>query len=355
MRDTPDYPIDPVQETLVQAEPLKALLVALYVKKGMFRVEADIAASRQIEADLRGIQSHGSRATPRYLMAMDRGDIDPRGQTQVVTRTSAIAVIDGGRNLGHVASTKAMQMAIEMARGVGTGTVAVRNSQHFGAASVYALMAAEAGMIGYCTTSTGTATVAAYGSRQAATANNAFAWAAPVRSGAPFCLDMACAVSSWGKVHSLGLYGRKIPAGWALDAEGNPTDEPALTKTLLPAAGPRGYGLAFMCSVLAGPLVGSRMPLHKTHNPETDGSEHFFYAIDVSQFGDAERYFAEIEQTIADIQALPTQPGFDRVTLPGALEWERADKWRTEGIPLHNDHLRELADVAAKMKVAVPW
>src|SRR5258708_39343923 len=148
MREIPDYPLDSSQEIVVQAEPLKELLVALYLRKGMFRAEGEIAAARQIEADLRGIQSHGSRATPRYLSAMDRGDIDPRGQTLVTTRTPAIAVIDGGRSLGHVASTKAMQIAIEMARAVGTGTVGVRNSQHFGAASVYSLMAAEAGMIG---------------------------------------------------------------------------------------------------------------------------------------------------------------------------------------------------------------
>lgn len=355
MPDIPDYPLDPSQDVVIQAEPLKALLIALYVRKGMFRAEAETAAARQIEADLRGIQSHGSRATPRYLGAMDRGDIDPRGQTLVVTKTPAIAVLDGGRNLGHVASTKAMQMAIEMARAVGTGTVGVRNSQHFGAASVYALMAAEAGMIGYCTTSTGTATVAAYGSRQPATANNAFAWAAPARSGAPFCLDMACAVSSWGKVQALGMYGRQLPPGWALDAAGNPTDVPAEAKTLLPAAGARGYGLAFLCSILAGPLEGGKMPLHKTRNPEAEGSEHFFYAIDIAQFGEPERYYAEIERTMTDIRGLGTQPGFERVTLPGELEWERSNRWRNEGIPLHRDHVKELGEVAGKLKIAVPW
>jgi LDH2 family malate/lactate/ureidoglycolate dehydrogenase len=355
MPDLPDYPLDAAQDVIVPAGPLKDLMVALYVRKGMFRAEAEIAASRQIEADLRGIQSHGSRATPRYLAAMDRGEIDPRGQTLVKTRTAAIVVLDGGRNLGHVASTKAMAMAIEMARTVGTGTVGVHNSQHFGAASVYSLMAAEAGMIGYCTTSTGTATVAAYGSRQAATANNAFAWAAPVRRGAPFCLDMACAVSSWGKVHALGMYGKQVPAGWALDAEGNPTENPAAAKTLLPAAGPRGYGLAFLCSILAGPLEGGKMPLHKTRSPEAEGSEHFFYAIDVKQFGDLEGYYNEMERTMADIRGLPTQPGFSQVTLPGELESERAERWRKDGIPLHRDHVKELKEVSASMKVTIPW
>jgi LDH2 family malate/lactate/ureidoglycolate dehydrogenase len=355
MPDTPDYPLDDAQEIVVDANALKELMVALYIKKGMFRAEAEIAAARQIEADLRGIQSHGSRATPRYLAAMDRGDIDPRGQTLVVNKTPAIALLDGGRNLGHVASTKAMQMALEMAAAVGTGTVGVRNSQHFGAASVYALMAAKLGMIGYCTTSTGRATVAAYGSRQAATANNAFAWAAPARSGAPFCLDMACAVSSWGKVHALGMYGRSLPPEWALDAAGDPTSDPAEAKTLLPAAGARGYGLAFLCSILAGPLEGGKMPLHKTRNPEVEGSEHFFYAIDIRQFVEPESYHNEVEQTMADIRALETQPGFERVTLPGELEWERSVRWAREGIPMHRDHLKELGDAAATMKIAVPW
>lgn len=355
MHETPDVPADLSQEVIVPSEPLRELMVKMYVKKGMFKVQAEAAAARQIEADLRGIHSHGSRATPRYLAAMDAGDIDPRGQILVVSQTPAMAVLDGGRNLGHVASTKAIQMAIEMARNVGTGTVAIKNSQHYGAASVYVLMAAREGMIAYCTTSTGKATVAAYGSRQPATANNAFAWGAPVRNGAPFCLDMACAVSSWGKVQSLGMYGGILPGGWALDAEGNPTTDPKDAKTLLPAAGARGYGLAFLSSVVAGPLVGGKMPLHKTRNPESEGSEHFFYVIDLSKFVEPDKYYAEMEKTIADIRALAPAEGFSRVTLPGELEWERAERWAKDGIPLHRDHLRELKEVADKMKLTVPW
>lgn len=355
MLETPDIPRDPVQEIVVPVDALKELLIKMYVKKGMFRVEADMAASRQIEADLRGIHSHGSRATPRYLKAMDLGDIDPRGQVHTIKQTAAMAVMDGGRAMGHVASTKAMQLAIELARGAGTGTVAVRNSQHFGAASVYALLAAQAGMIGYATTSTGRATVAAYGSRQPAVANNAFAWAAPARAGTPFCLDMACATSAWGKVDSLKMYGQPLPAGWALDAEGHATTDPQAAKTLLPAAGARGYGLAFLCSVLAGPLVGGRMPLHKTKSPEAEGTEHFFYAIDVSQFVEPDKFHDEMERTINDIHALAPADGFDRVRLPGELESERAAAWAASGIPLHRDHLRELGEIATKMKLPAPW
>lgn len=355
MQQTLDYPSDRSQETLVAADRLRELLVKIYVKTGMFQAEAELAVDRQIEADLRGIQSHGSRATPRYVRAIDVGDIDPRGQTLTIVRTPAMAVLDGGRNLGHVASTRAMQMAIAMAREVGTGTVGVKNSHHFGAASVYALMAAREGMIGYCTTSTGRATVAAYGSSAPAVANNAFAWAAPSRSGAPFCLDMACAATSWGKIDALKLYGQPMPEHWALDEQGRPTRDPAQAKVLLPAAGARGFGLAYQCSILAGPLVGGKMPLHKTRHPEAEDTEHFFYCLDVARFGSIDRFFDEIDRTANEIRALPASDDSARVILPGDLEWQRAADWARDGIPLHRDHVAELTALAAKYKVAVPW
>src|SRR5262245_38166508 len=119
MSASPPYPNDSDQEVVVQPQALRELLVKMYVRQGMFQAEAEIAADRQIEADLRGIQSHGSRMAPRYLKAMDVGDIDPRGQTLVIQRTPAMALLDGGRGVGHVTSTKAVHMAVEMARAVG--------------------------------------------------------------------------------------------------------------------------------------------------------------------------------------------------------------------------------------------
>jgi ureidoglycolate dehydrogenase (NAD+) len=355
MAETLDIPSDPAQEIVCAATELEALMVRMLMQKGMYEAEAKIGAARLIEADLRGIHSHGSRSLWRYLEAMDTGGIDPRAQVITERETPAIAVLDGGKGLGHVAATKAMRLAIDKARAVGTGTVGVRHGQHYGAASVYALMAVEAGMIGFSTTSTGMATVAAYGSRKPATANNAVAWGVPTRSGAPFVLDMACGVSSWGKVESLRMYGRRLPSGWALDVDGNPTDDPHAAKTLLPFAGARGYGMAFLSSVLAGCLVGGRMPLHKTRNVTTDGSEHFFYAIDIAQFVDLETFYEELESTMGDIRALPPAEGFDAVRLPGQLEWERSQRWRRDGIPLHCDHVKKLEELAVGMKLAVPW
>jgi ureidoglycolate dehydrogenase (NAD+) len=355
MNQTLDIPADPSQEIVIQADDLADLMVRMLKAKGMYEAEARIGAARLVEADLRGIHSHGSRSIWRYLEEMDKGGIDPRSEVITIRETAAMAVLDGGKGLGHVAATRGMQLAIKKAREVGTGTVAVRRGQHYGAASVYALMAVEAGMIGFTTTNTGPATVAAYGSRKAATANNAISWGVPTRSGAPFVLDMACGISSWGKVESLKMYGRELPADWALDADGNPTRDPQAARVLLPFAGARGYGMAFLSSVLAGPLAGGRMPLHKTRNVAGDGSEHFFYAIDISQFVEPDRFYQELDATMAEIRALPPAEGFDAVRLPGDLEWERAARWKRDGIPLHRDHVKKLEELADAMKLTVPW
>lgn len=352
---SPDYPHDSTQEIRVPAAALRKLAIDLLVHKAMYEYDAETAADRLVEADLRGIQSHGTRALPRYLDSIDTGDIDPRASVLTVHETPAIGVLDGGRAIGHVAATKGMQLAIQKARDVGTGTVAIQNSQHFGAASVYALMAVAEGMIGYATTSTAGATVAAFGSRGPAVANNAFAWGVPSRAGAPFVLDMACAATSWGKVESFQLYGLPLPDGFALDAEGRPTNDARAAKVLLPCAGARGFGLAFLSSVLAGPLVGGKMPLHKTGRPAEEHSEHFFYAIDLKQFGDEDRFYHELDSTMAGIRALRPAEGFDKVRFPGELEWERADDYRKNGIPLHREHAAVLQARADKAGIGVPW
>lgn len=352
---TLDYPHDSGQEVAVPYAALRELTIELLINKKMFRFDAETAADRLLEADLRGIQSHGTRALPRYLEGMDAGEIDSRAKVLTLQETPAIAVLDGGRAMGHIAATRGMQLAIEKAKAVGTGTVAVKNSQHFGAASVYSLMAVQAGMIGYSTTSTAGATVAAFGSRGPAVANNAFAWGVPTRQGAPFMLDMACAATSWGKVESFKLYGLPLPEGMALDAAGNPTTDAAAAKVLQPCAGARGFGLAFLSSVLAGPLVGGKMPLHKTGRPYAERSEHFFYVIDLKQFVEEDRFYRELDSTIADIRALAPAEGFDKVRMPGELEWERSEVYRRDGIPLHRDHTAALAQCAAAAGIGVPW
>ena len=355
MPETIDYPHDSAQERLIPFDAIREFLVNVLILKGMYEAEAEIGVDRILAADLRGIYSHGCIAVNRYLKAMDDGDIDPRASSITLNETPAMAIIDAGRGLGHVAATRGMQLAIKKANDVGTGTVVVKNGQHLGACSMYVLLAIEQGMIGYCTTSTGGATVAAYGSRQAAVANNAFAWGIPTREGPPLVLDMACAVSSWGKIEALKTYGLPIPEGWALDNNGSPTTNAADAQTLLPAAGARGYGLALVSSVLAGPLAGRRMPLQKTGTPEGNGSDHFFQAINIEHFAEPDHFHRHLDATISEIRKMEPSEGFDQVRLPGELEWEREEAAKINGIPLHRDHIEVLDRIAEENKIETTW
>ena len=355
MSEPIDYPHDPSQEILVAEEALESLLAEMFVKKSVFAVDARTAAARLVEADLRGFHSHGCRMMDWYLKGLDEGHIDPRGQVLTLAETAAMAALDGSRALGQVAATKAMELAIEKARDVGTGTVTVKNSHHLGAAGVYVQLAVNAGMIGFCTTSTGRASVAGYGTHQRATSNHAQAWGIPTRSGAPIILDFAVAKASWGKINALGQYGLPIPDDWALDAEGQPTADPDAAKTLTPAGGPRGFGLGLVSGILAGALEGGRLPIARKREAMAEGSQHFVYVIDPEKFVELDRFYARIDEASAAIHALEPAPGFERVRLPGERQWHSLNQARQQGVRVHTKDAQMLKTLAASLGLAVPW
>jgi ureidoglycolate dehydrogenase (NAD+) len=341
-----------IREIVVQADPLREFAATLYQKAGVPPAHAKLTAELQVETDLRNVHSHGTRMAPGYIRGIQKGEINPRPNIRVVSEGPSFAVVDGDRGLGHPASALAMETAIHKARQTGVAAAGVRNAGHFGAAACYALMAVKEKMIGFSTTNTGGPSVAAPGSAVAVTANNPLSYALPAGEERSIVLDMACAVSSWGKVRTMQMYGQPIPPGWLLTADGEPTEDPAQGRILSPAAGPRGYGLALIMGVLAGPLIGGLMACHKRHG---EPSEHFFIAINVSSFTDYEGYAAEIDRGIRAIHAAKTARGVEQVYLPGELEWRKREAWVNNGIPLHIDHLRELANIANEFGVEICW
>lgn len=338
------------QDIIIQSDQLHTFTRTLYEKAGIAQADAQLMADLQVETDLRGVHSHGTRMAPWYIREILDGTMKAKPDVRVVQEAPGTAVIDGDGGLGHPPSAMAMQMAIEKAKSTGIGAAGARNAGHFGAAACYSMMAVEADMLGFSTTNTGGATVAAPGGAQGVVANNAMSYALPTGDERPIVLDMACGSSAWGKVRTLAMYGKPIPEGWLLTADGKPTVDASEGRILTPAGGPRGYGLAMVMGTLAGPLVGGLLACHKQDNP----SEHFFIAINIASFTDYDEYLAEMEQGVRTIHASRAAEG-NQVYLPGEIEWRNREQWIQSGIPLHVDHLSGLEGVANELGVEIFW
>lgn len=347
------------QETRVTAAQLRTLCAAMLEKLDVPAEDAALTAETLVEADLRGVTSHGTRALPRYLRSIQKGGTKARPDVRVLREGPAFAVMDGGAGLGQVVAHRAMSKAIELAKRSGVGAVAVDNSNHYGAAAYWAMMASSRDMIGVATTNGGGKNMAAFGGAQPVVGNSPLAFAAPSRGEPPIVLDMATGVVAQGKIGVAQMRGEKIPLGWGLTAEGEPTDDPAKATIVLPL-GPKGYGLALMMDVLSGPLRGAVMSVRTggfnlQGDPKPPNAGHFFLALDVAQFTDLEAFKDEQDEAIRAIRASKPQRGVERVYLPGEIEWNSKLERSKSGIPLHPLHSGALAEMARELKVGVPW
>ena len=232
-----------MQEIVVDSARLRDFARVLCEKAGLRSEDAEQMAILQVQTDLRGVHSHGTRALPGYLNLVLDGKMNPKPELRIVTEGPSFVVVDGDNGIGHLASAFAMETAIEKAKTTGIAAAGVRNAGHFGAAACYAIMAASSEMVGFSTTNTGGASIVAPGGAEAVVANNAMSYALPTGDGHPIVLDMACGVSAWGKIGTLRMYGKPIPEGWLIDDTGQPTSDPDKGRFLAPAAGPPGLRL----------------------------------------------------------------------------------------------------------------
>ena len=347
------------QEVRVTADELRAVCAAMLEKLNVPAEDAALTADSLVEADLRNVTSHGTRALPRYLKSIQKGGTRACPNVRVVREGPAFAVMDGDAGLGQVVAHRAMTKAIELAKKSGVGAVAVDNSNHYGAAAYWAMMASSQGLIGVTTTNGGGKNMAAFSGAEPVVGNSPFAFAAPSRGEPPIVLDMATGVVAQGKIAVAQMKGEKIPFGWGLTADGEQTDDPAKATIVLPL-GAKGYGLALMMDVLSGPLRGAVMSVRTggfdlSGDPKPPNAGHFFLALDVAQFTDLEAFKDETDESIRQIRASKPQRGVERVYLPGEIEWNHKLERAKSGIPLHPAHSGALEEMASELGVGVPW
>ncbi|MBC8152084.1 MAG: Ldh family oxidoreductase [Bacteroidetes bacterium] len=350
---------------MIDATRLRTFTEAIFLAIGCPETDAQLAADVLLSADLRGVDSHGVARLPGYVRLYDLGRLNPQPDIKVVHQTPSTAVVDGDRGLGLVVGPWAMRVAIEKANGVGTGWVAVRNSNHFGIAGYHAMLALDHDMIGQAMTHAAPLVAPTF-SLDKLLGTNPIAVAVPALTEPPFVADFASTAVAYGKLEILQRQGQPIPTGWAQDADGQPTTDANAVKNgggLLPLGSNRehgshkGYGLGAIVDIFSGVLSGANygpwVPPFATAGFMTAqegvgiGTGHFFGAMRIDAFRPANDFKQHMDtwiQRFRDARAVPGQ----RVLIPGDPERMTEAERLVNGIPVAEPVLKSLEELGER-------
>ncbi len=346
------------EQITVSVEALTKYLEEMYAKAGLSRADAAICADCTIRTNLWGVDSHGVLRTPAYIKRVLTGAVNAEPVMKYIKgEEGPLALMDADAGMGYVVGERAMQAAIGKAEQFGIGLVVVRNSNHFGAASLYARMASAVGLLGIVTTNV-IPNIGMPGNRKSVTGNNPLALAAPIGEPYPFSLDISMSAVSGGKLLLAQKKGEKIPETWAIDSDGNPTDDPfkGFAGILLPTGMHKGLGMSLFIDVLTGVLSGGPflqdIKSMYRHKEEPSLTSHLFCALDPGFFMPRDEFVVKMESWVKMIKDTPmTDPDTAQI-IPGELEYRSELERRSGGIPLPQELIVEMRELASQLGVA---
>ena len=326
---------------------LKRFVTEVLAKVGIDAADAAIVADVLVAADMRGIESHGvARLESYYVSRLRAGQMNARPTVTIARETPTSIVMDAGNGLGHPAGKRTMERVIAKAQASGMAFGAVRNSNHYGIAGYYAMMALERDLIGIASTNSVRYGAPTYG-RDILLGTNPLAFAIPARNEPAFVLDFATTTVPRGKIEVYNRKEKQLNPGWAIDADGHETLDPqtALKGALLPLGGfgvdnggHKGYGLGLLvdilCGVLSGGAFGTDLPL-PTDGPQPGKISHFFGAFRIDAFRDIAAFKADIDTELRAFKGSRKTPGHDRIYVAGEIEFEKTAYAREHGVPVH--------------------
>ena len=324
----------------------RSIITEILTRMNVSLEDAEIVADVTLDADLKGFTSHGLGRFPQYIKGLKYGTIKTDSDIEIEKETISTALLNGNHRFGHVVAYYAMEIAMEKARETGIGLVGVHDSNHFGVAGYYSDMAIMQDLIGVVIANTEPA-VAPIGGKEPIIGTNPIAIGIP--SGKNYVsVDMATSATARGKLLEAMRKGEKIPGNVALDAEGNPTIDPqaALKGSILPFGAHKGYALAFMIEILAGPLVKAAFgtAVTGTANPKeicTKGD--LIMAIDPSIFVDAEQFKDEVDDFVEEIK------DSGNVFIPGDMEVRNVKNNMEKGIFIDETLQTQLKEISQEL------
>lgn len=325
---------------------------------GMNEFDAATVTDQLVADDTRGVLSHGLIRVPNYVQRLLAGAVDPAGKPRVVRQSSGTALVDGHNAMGQVVAMHAMKTACDIAARAGTGSVAVRGSNHFGTCAHYARIAAARHMIGFATTVSAGNVMAPWGAAEALLGNNPFGIAVPANDHPDLVLDISCSVVAGGKVLLAAKRGEDIPPTWALGPDGQPeTDAVRAARNVIvqPLGGHKGYGLALMMAMLAAILPGAAFGRDvQSMRDDFAGAQnvgHWFSVIDPAGFTDPDEFRMRVDRAIDAMHGASLAAGTERILVPGELEAETEARQLVAGISYPVDLVAELNDVGNELGV----
>ncbi|NHJ86657.1 MAG: Ldh family oxidoreductase [Asgard group archaeon] len=344
------------EETVnIDVDLLERFMHDVFVGIGVPSDDAKICAEVLITSDLRGITSHGVQRLKMYYDRVKADIIEPITKITVVKESSTTATLDAGHGMGHVAAYRAMELAIEKAKEFGTGAVAVGNSTHYGIAGYYAMMATKENMIGISMTNARPSIAPTFGV-EPMMGTNPLTFGIPTDEKFDFILDCATSITQRGKIEVLSRTNTPIPEGWVINNSGElATDPNQILKdlkdgaaALLPLGGAgetlgghKGYGYAAVVEILSAALSGG--PFMKDLTLDKGYKlGHFFVAIDVSKFIDADLFKKIAGNICRSLRASKLAPGQERIYTAGEKEYEIEKKIRKTGISLNKSLQNDL-------------
>jgi LDH2 family malate/lactate/ureidoglycolate dehydrogenase len=348
-----------MMELRYRPDDLVQFASALFAAAGCDGDKPNVIAECLVEADLLGHTTHGLQLAPAYLRDLASGSMNARGEPEVVADRGGAITWDGRRLSGVWLTARAIDLAAERVADHGIVAVVIRRSHHIACLASFLQRATDRGlMVTIASSDPAVASVAPFGGKKAVLTPDPIAVGIPT-DGEPLLIDISASITTNALTNRLHKEGKRFPGAWALDAEGRPTDDPAVFSTnppgtLLPTGGVdhghKGYALALMIEALTQGLGG----FGRADSPTGWGASVFIQVIDPAAFGGREAFQRQTGWTANACRTNPPAPGVDAVRVPGQRGLEKKRKALAEGLSLYPGTLEALAPFAEKAGVAMP-
>jgi LDH2 family malate/lactate/ureidoglycolate dehydrogenase len=352
-----------VEDRTISFERLLDLLSQLFAAWGFCNEDSAILARLVLEADLRGIDTHGIQRLPFYRRIIRDGHVHTDAKPTVVRESAVSAVVDAKKTMGHLAARHSMQLAIAKAQETGIGIVATRNSNHFGIAGCFAQMASEQGLVGICCTNSYPIMPATFGDIPVI-GSNPLAFAFP-SSPLDFLYDASSTVVSLGKVELSAKLGQQLEMPWGMDENGAPTTDPQAVLGASPTngrgvyglggpgetnGGHKGYGQGLIVEILTAILSGGMTALDIAADGGV-GASHFFGAFNPELFGSLDLMRQRLGDYFEQLRHSNRHTPNRRIYLHGEKEAERRTARLHDGLCLAGPIYAELESLLVEANV----